>query len=136
MVDMKSKNIYKLLEQSQNDGFTFDNLSCITGVQSELISRCANGDKLTHEETMLLGKVLNLLELLYMVDIESDAYLQDTVVALEHFYKLPRHVIARYMGLNIAEFEQFLQTPQTYPNSFFLLTKLMHFRNILMQRRD
>lgn len=133
---MDAKNIYELLDKFQSDGFTLESLSCITGVPSELITRCADRDKLTHEETMALSKVLNRLGLLYMVDVECDAYLQDTVASLEHFYKLPRYAIASYLGIDLAEFEQLLAAPEKHPKGLALTTKLLHFRNILMQRME
>lgn len=69
MLDMKFEY---LLEQAQNDGFTFDNLSCITGIQSELVSRfateieifwCKEGTEFPFENLSLLESHIKTLSL-------------------------------------------------------------------------
>ncbi len=132
---MQAKDIYSLLEQFLNDGFTTVNLSQITGVPSDLIDKCCQKKELLHEETLELGsKVLSFLSLLYMVDTEDNMYLKDSVSALECFYHLSREAIANYMGMNLSEFECFLDDPQTYPDGHKLSIKLMHFKTVLLQR--
>lgn len=133
---MKSQNIYELIEQFQSDGFTIDNLSSITGVSSELINRCASRDRLTHDDTIVLGKVLSFLGSLYMVDTNNALYLKDGIDALEQSYKLPRHAIASYLGLKTDEFEKFLELPENYPNSNKLLLRLMHLSKIILIQKS
>jgi len=92
---MQAKDIYSLLEQFLNDGFTTVNLSQITGVPSDLIDKCCQKKELLHEETLELGsKVLSFLSLLYMVDTEDNMYLKDSVSAIHLGLRACRHAPA------------------------------------------
>lgn len=131
---MQSKNIYELLEQFQSDGFSLDSLAAITNVPAALIARCANREKITHEETMLLGNVLSFLGLMYMVDTADATYLRESYSALEHFYHIPQQAVASYLGISSSEFQQFLDAPESLPNSQKLLMKFTHLKTIILQR--
>lgn len=131
---MKSKDIYELLEQFQNDGFSLDSLAVITKVPVSLITRCANRERITHEETLLLETVLSFLGLMYMVDTADVSYLRESYSALEHFYHIPQQAVANYLGITLPEFQQFLDAPESLPNGQELLIKFTHFKAIILQR--
>ena len=131
---MENKNIYELLEQFQSDGFSLDSLALITNVPAALITRCANREKMSHEETMLIGNVLSFLGLMYMVDTADASYLRESYSVLEHFYHIPRQAVANYLGLTLPEFQQFLDAPESLPNSQKLLMKFSHLKTIILQR--
>ncbi len=131
---MQVKDINELLERFFADGFSVDNLHQITGVSDELIRRSIEHDNITHEEAVILGKVMSFLGLLYMVDVEDDSYLKETVSALEQYFHIPKYVISNYLGISPEEFECFLENPKDYPNGYKILIKLMHFKTVLLQR--
>lgn len=131
---MENKNINELLEQFQRDGFSLDSLALITNVPAALITRCANREKMSHEETMLIENVLSFLGLMYMVDTADASYLRESYSALEHFYHIPRQAVANYLGLTLPEFQQFLYAPESLPNSQKLLVKFCHLKTIILQR--
>jgi len=131
---MQSKDIYELLDAFQNDGFSLESLSAITGVPVSLIVQCANRETFTHEETLLLGKVLSFLGLMYMVDTEDPAYLRESFGAMKHFYNLPQQAVASYLGISSSEFQQFLDAPESLPDSQKLLMKFTHLKTIILQR--
>lgn len=131
---MKSKDIYELLEQFQNDGFSLDSLASITNVPVALISQCARKEKLTHEETIILGDVLSFLGQMYMVDTNDAAYLHESYAALEHFYHIQPQAVANYLGITLPEFQQFLDAPESLHNGHKLLIKFTHFKTIILQR--
>ena len=83
---MVVRDIYSLLEQYLADGFTFESLSKVSNVSVDIIERCYRKEKLTDEEILKSGKVLD--------------------------------------------------KPSEYPNGFELSIKLLHLRNVLLQRRE
>ena len=131
---MQHKDIYDLMNLFFADGFTIENLCEITGVSCELIGRCINRNKITHEEALTLGKVVTFLSLLYMVDTEEDAYLKESISAFEHIYNIPHNAIANYLGISSMELDCLLDNPKDYPEKHKLLLKLMHFKAVVMQR--
>mgnify|MGYP003301903303 CR=1 FL=1 len=130
---MQLKDINELLECFITDGFSIDNLCQMTGVSSELIRRFINHDNITHEETIVLGKVVSFLGLLYMVDVEDNSYLKESVSALMQFFHIPNNAISNYLGISSTEFECFLENPKEHPDGYKILIKLMHLKTVLLQ---
>ncbi len=132
---MVVRDIYSLLEQYLADGFTFESMSKVSNVSVDIIERCYRKEKLTEEEILKSSKVLDVLGQLYMCETDSEIYLKDVVEALEMYFVLSHKAIASYMGLSVAEFNRFLDKPSEYPDGFELSVKLLHLRNVLLQRR-
>lgn len=133
---MQLKDIYELLNYFLKDGFSIDILSQVTGVSNELIERCIKHDNISNEETVILGKVVSFLGMLYMVDVDDRSYLKESISALEQFYHISQNAIASYCGMSSTELEKFLENPETYPNGYKILVKLMHLRTVLLQRME
>ena len=131
---MQSRDIYELLKRFFADGFTIENLCKITGISSELISRCIDGGNITQEETQILGRVVAFLGLLYMVNTKENSYLKESVSSLECFYQIPHEAIANYLDISNIELDAFLENPKDYPNGHDILLRLMHFKAVLLQK--
>ena len=123
------------MQQFFSDGFTAENLSKITGVSADLISRCAHGETLSHNEIMDMGIVLDSLCSLYMVDTGNPGYLKECITVLEQYFNLPHIAIANYLELTELTLNSFLNNPVSYENGYELSLKLMHLRTIFMQRQ-
>lgn len=130
---MVSYDLRELLEKWFADGFSVESICIATDIPVELIDRFLNNEKLTQEEIHTLEYLIFFLMSLYFVDPESDTYLKEMVTTMNSYFKIPTHVISKYLSLDDNELYTFLEHPHSFSNGDSISKKITHLFTMLIR---
>ena len=111
-----------LLERYYEDGFTLDSLNLILETDIDDVSACSLEDQ---------EKMLDFLSFLYAQKVNENDYLLNIVDSLDELFHISKDCIAKYVGLGLNEFNEFIKNPSKHTDKLGAMFRLINFFNAI-----